>query len=95
MAEDPDRELLGEFLRVWVDCFGHTPTSVKDITSLMSSGDELREIIGDIAGERDGSVDRKRLGWWIKRHAGHVVNGLRLVKDTATHNAAKWKVEAV
>lgn len=95
MMEDPDRELLGEFLRVWFDRFGHTPTSVKDITSLIISGDELREIIGDIAGERDGSINRKRLGWWIKRHERQVVNGLRLVQDTATHNAAKWKVESV
>lgn len=95
MMEDPDRELLGDFLRAWFDRFGQVPTSVKEATCLFKSSDTLREIIGDIAGERDGSIDRKRLGWWIKRHAGRVVNGLRLAKDTATHNAAKWKVESV
>ncbi|TXI42120.1 MAG: hypothetical protein E6Q59_01190 [Nitrosomonas sp.] len=95
MMEDPDRELLGEFMQAWQDCFGHAPTSVKESICLFKSSDTLREIIGDIAGERDGSVDRKRLGWWIKRHAGRVVNGLRLVKDTAAHNAARWKVESV
>ena len=83
------------FLREWFDRFGHRPTSVKDLTSLISSGNELREIIGDIAGERDGSINRKRLGWWIKRHARQVVNGLRLVQDTAIHNTAQWKVESV
>lgn len=95
MAEDPDRELLGEFMQAWHDCFGHAPTSVKEAICLFKSSDTLREIIGDIAGERDGSVDRKRLGWWIKRHAGRVVNGLRIVKDTAIHSAAKWKMESV
>ncbi len=95
MKEDPDRELLGEFMHAWHDCFGHAPTSVKEAICLFKSSDTLREIIGDIAGERDGGVDRKRLGWWIKRHEGRVVNGLRIVKDTATHNAAKWKVESV
>lgn len=95
MCNDPDRELLGEFLRLWLDRFGHAPTSVKDASTLLYAGDELREIIGDIAGERDGSINRRRLGWWIKRHARQVVNGLRLVQDTATHNAAKWKVESV
>lgn len=95
MNDDPDRELLGEFLRLWLDRFGHAPTSVKDASTLFHAGDELREIIGDIAGERDGSINRKRLGWWIKRHARQVVNGLRFVQDTATHNAAKWKVESV
>jgi len=53
------------------------------------------DAITDIAGERDGTINRKRLGWWIKRHAGQVVNGLRLVADTSTRNAAKWKVESV
>lgn len=95
MNDDPDRELLGEFLQLWFDQFGHSPTSVKELISLFTSSEELREIIGDIAGERDGSVNRRRLGWWIKRHARQVVNGLRLVQDTATSNAAKWKIESV
>lgn len=95
MMEDPARELLGELMRVWFDCFGHVPTSVKDITRLMYGGEELHEIIEEIAGERDGSINRNRLGWWIKRHSGQVVNGRRLVKDPAIRNAAKWKVETV
>ncbi|WP_293007540.1 hypothetical protein [Nitrosomonas sp.] len=62
---------------------------------MLLAGDDLREIIGDIAGERDGSVNRKLLGWWIKRHARQIVNGLGLVQDTSTHNAARWKIESV
>lgn len=95
MNDDPDRELLGEFMQAWFACFGSKPTSVKEAIHLLYSSDDLREIIDDIAKERDGSVNRKRLGWWIKRHARQVVNGLRLVQDTATHNTAKWKVELV
>lgn len=93
MGEDPDRELLGEFLQAWFNRYANVPTSVKDATSLSFSNDELREIIGNIGGGRDGSIKRKRLGWRIKRHARQVVNGLRLVHDTSTHNAAKWKLE--
>lgn len=95
MNDDPDRELLGEFIQTWFKCFKSVPTSIKDAINPFHSSDELREIMGDIASERDGSIDRKRLGWWIKRHAGQVVNGLRFVKDTSTHNAAKWKAESV
>ena len=94
MNDDPDREQLGEFLRLWFDQFGNSPTSVKDLTSLFTSSEELREIIGDIAGERDGRVNRRRLGWWIKRHVRQVVNGLRLVQDSAKSNSAKWKIES-
>ncbi|MBL0011357.1 MAG: hypothetical protein IPP22_10900 [Nitrosomonas sp.] len=43
MKEDPDRELLGEFMHAWHDCFGHAPTSVKeailsDICLIVSQG---------------------------------------------------------
>lgn len=96
MMDDPDRELLGEFLMVWHDCFDYAATSVKEAICRIKLSGSLRDIIGDIAGERDGSIDRRRLGWWIKRHSGRVVNGLRFVKDTSTtNNAAKWKVESV
>lgn len=103
MNDDPDRELLGEFLQAWFAKFGKTPALVKDaINAAQARGinfdypnETLLEAINDIAGERDGSINRKRLGWWIKRHAGRVVNGLRIVQDTASLNAAKWKVESV
>lgn len=56
----------------------------------------LHETVTDIAGERDGTIDRRRLGCWIKCHVGRVVNGLRFVRDDeTTRNAAKWKVESV
>jgi hypothetical protein len=94
MNDDPDRELLDDFLQAWYSQFNKSPALVKDAINAVFNT-SLREVLIDIAGERDGTVNRKRLGWWIKRHAGRVVNGLRLVPDTATHNAAKWKVESI
>lgn len=103
MNDDPDRELLGEFLKAWFSHFGKSPASVKDAINAAQrrgvnynhTNEPLLEAITDIAAERDGSINRRRLGWWIKRQAGRVVNGLRFVQDTSTLNAAKWKVESV
>jgi len=103
MNDDPDRELLGEFMQAWHSSFGKVPTLIKDvITAAQLRGincnrlnETLWEALTDIAGERDGTINRKRLGWWIKRHAGRVVNGLRFVQDTSSLNASKWKVESV
>jgi hypothetical protein len=104
MNNDPDRELLGEFLQAWFAIFGKTPALVKDaIAAAQSRGinyeyrnEALLEAITDIAGERDGSINRKRLGWWIKRHAGRVVKGLRFVQDESiASNTARWRVESV
>jgi len=103
MNDDPDREVLGEFMQAWQVRFGQTPALVKDaINAAHIRGvgyerlnESLLEAITDIAGERDGSINRKRLGWWIKHHAGQVVNGLRFAQDSSSLNAAKWKVESV
>ncbi|NOT13783.1 MAG: hypothetical protein HOP23_18480 [Methylococcaceae bacterium] len=103
MNDDPDKELLGDFLQAWFEKFGKTPALVKDVINAAQArgiqfdyaNEALLETITDIAGDRDG-INRKRLGWWIKRHAGRVVNGKRLVQDKSiTANAAKWKVESV
>ena len=103
MCDDPDRELVGDFLLAWRKRFGKTPALVKDVINAgLTRGincsfieEALLEAITDIAGERDGSINRKRLGWWIKRHAGQVVNGLRFVQDKSiASNSAKWKVTA-
>lgn len=103
MQDDPDREQLGELLQAWSGKFGKSPTLVKDVINaayfkgvhMTFDNETLLEAITDIAGERDGTINRKRLGWWIKRHAGRIVNSQRFVQDSASANAAKWKVESV
>jgi len=94
IVEDPDRELLGELLRTWNDRFGGVPTSVKEVIHQLNLHEDLHDAIVVIAGEKDGTINRRRFGRWLKRHSGRIVNDLRMVKDTSTHNAAKWKVEA-
>jgi len=55
---------------------------------------DLREILKDIAVER-GEINRRKLGWWIKRHAGRIVNGLRFIRASGNRSAEAWQVEEV
>jgi hypothetical protein len=55
---------------------------------------ELSEILHDIAGERD-TINNRKLGWWIKRHTGQIVDGLRFVKSNSEGSAERWRVESV
>ena len=55
---------------------------------------ELREVLHDIADER-GEINRRRLGWWIRRHAGRIVGGLRFVRASGNRSAEAWQVESV
>jgi hypothetical protein len=55
---------------------------------------ELREVLEDIAAER-GEINRKRLGRWINRHAGRIVNGRRFTSLNGSSSSKRWQVESV
>ncbi len=98
MADDPDRETLGRLLTAWQAVFGGAPAMVRDAISHTSAFQDeqvdLREVIHDIAAER-GDINRRRLGWWIKRHAGRIVDGRRFVRVSGSRSADAWIVESV
>lgn len=96
MAEDPDRETLDRLLTGWQSAFGRTAAMVRDAIRASAFGDEhaeLREVLHDIADER-GEINRRRLGWWIRRHAGRIVDGRRFVRASGNRSAEAWQVES-
>jgi hypothetical protein len=96
MAEDPDRETLGRLLTAWQMAFGKVPAMMRDAVKQASAfHDEyidLREVLHDIADER-GDINRRKLGWWIKRHAGRIVDGRHFVRASGNRSADAWQVE--
>jgi hypothetical protein len=97
IAEDPDRETLDRFLRSWQSAFGERPAMVRDAVRLSAFGEEyveLREVMRDIADER-GEINRRRLGWWIRRHVGRIVDGRRIERHSNSGGAESWIVKQV
>lgn len=98
MLDDPDRETLARLLTAWFSVFGKTPTMVRDAVKQALPFDdantELREVLRDIADER-GEINRRKLGWWIRRHAGRIVNGKRFVRASGNRSAEAWQIEVV
>ena len=98
MTEDPDRETLARLLTSWFTVFGKTPAMVRDaVKQAITFNDEnaeLREVLRDIADER-GEINRRKLGWWIRRHAGRIVNGQRFIRASGNRSAEAWQVEVV
>lgn len=97
MADDPDREMLGHLLTGWQSAFGRSAAMVRDAVRVSACGGEhaaLREVLHDIAEER-GQINRRRLGWWIRRHAGRIVDGRRFVRANGNRSAEAWQVESV
>jgi hypothetical protein len=98
MTEDPDRETLGRLLTAWQAVFGKTPAMVRDAVKQAAVSQkehqELGEVLRDIAEER-GEINRRKLGWWIKRHAGRIVDGRRFVRASGNRSAEAWQVDVV
>ena len=98
MEADPDREQLGRLLQAWFGAFGSTPKKVREaVQSAQISRDtqgDLWDVCEDIAGER-GEINNRRLGNWIRRHLGRIVDGLRFAREGGKHLAEKWRVQSV
>lgn len=92
MEDDPEAAMLRALLAAWWDRFGRTPRTVKEI---VKAGDEddspLAEVLHDIAGE-GRAINGRRLGWWLRRQSGRIVNGLKLVQYGAVSGVAQWKM---
>lgn len=96
MAHDPDREELAAFLEVWEQRYGKYATAIKRVVADCALWADLKEVLPDLAIERDGTINKRKLGWWLKRHSGRVVNGLRLVVDGGFKtNSVRWKIEKI
>ena len=98
MADDPDRETLGRLLTAWHSVFGKTAAMIRDAVKRASlihdDYVDLREVLRDIADDR-GEINRRKLGWWIRRHAGRIVDGRRFVRASGNRSAEAWQVEVV
>ena len=98
IADDPDRETLSRLLESWFSVFGKTTAKVRDAvrhaTENYDANVELREVLHDIAGER-GEINRRKLGWWIKRHAGRIVDGKKIVRGSGDGSSTYWRIEVV
>ena len=68
--------------------------AIREANRGMSDPTGLHEVLLDIAGER-GEINSRKLGWWIRRHSGRIVNGLRFVRLNQNSSAEKWRVESV
>ncbi len=96
MAADPDREVLGCVLLAWKAVFGPDPARVRNAVQETENGkhSELREALLEVAGER-GEINRRKLGWWLRKNAGRIVGGTRFARCNVNAPSEVWKVEKV
>jgi len=96
LSQDPDREVLGRLLHLWKQEFGSSPTMVRE--AIKRSEDfgkiDLKEILLEVAEQR-GEVSGRKLGRWLSRHQGRIVDGLRFERASGTTSAERWQAKTV
>lgn len=93
MREDPEKVRLTRLLNLWMTHFGKSPVTVKQLIACLD--EEVKDILEDIAPGKYETVNRRSLGRWIQKQVGRVINGHRLVTDSATRNVQAWRLESL
>jgi putative DNA primase/helicase len=103
---DPDRGGISEVLAAWHNSMGDEPCTVKTIAAKVQAKDrddygvggfinpDLREALMNVAPNRDGSLDAKKLAWWLRKNAGKIAGGMKVIQDGRDDHTktAVWKV---
>lgn len=101
---DPETSKLRALMSAWHECYGSTPVRVGELVADAAPSDgedapsgiraELLEALREIAGEPE-RINRRRLGRWIERHSGRVLDGRRIEPAGSRSNTRVWQVREV
>lgn len=104
-AEDPVIASLGTVMAAWHATMGssaRTTGAVKEQAELLNpfgnpANGELLQSLVEVAEDRRGGIDPKRLGHFLSRHQGRIVNGLKIApsNDDAHSKQRRWSVTRV
>lgn len=79
---DPELSQLTELVHAWRECFGTVPALASTACDVAERGQfTLKEVLADVCGDRGGALNRKKLGWYLKRHAARHVQGFQFVGE--------------
>jgi putative DNA primase/helicase len=95
ISDDPELANLEALLAAWYETFRDDPMSVQGVVELTKEDEscvELAECIATVASDRRGKINNQAFGFWLKRNAGRIAGGLRVLRLPGA--IARWRVEA-
>src|SRR5262249_16506530 len=73
-----------------------THKTVQEVINAALVDQNLHSALLSVAGNDSGLlVSNRRLGWWLKRVEGKIVNKLRLIRAGSSRGYPLWKLEVV
>ena len=91
---DPARETLGAVVTQWNEHLGHEQAyTVQDVIKLAALEADFQTALVAVAGNRTGLlVSNDRLGRWLKKVQGKIVNGLCLLQAGNVRGYPFWRL---
>ena len=103
-AEDPELASIRELFSLWPDYLDldrpYTTSRIVEVACEAPAPDDfnrqpLKALLLQVAGDRGGGVSTNRLGWWLRRISGRVVDGHRLTLSHPNKALAAFSLSRV
>lgn len=92
---DPVLGTLRAVLKAWRSAFGDAPVTARSLVDTAVSGGVLADALSQIPDMRGGH-DVVKLGYWLRKNKGRIVDGLRIAGAGVVHGgAAAWRCDEV
>jgi hypothetical protein len=92
VGEAPDREVLVFLLAAWHATFGGEGTTASDAVKRAATDTELHGAMVAVGAHHSEKPDARRLGYYLRKVAGRVVQGLSFERAGSTGGAVRWIV---
>ena len=84
VQNDPDSDPLLGLLTAWWGVFRSSAIPLRKALEVANSGEKkLLDAFHETPAEERGSINRTKLGWYLKKNAGRIVGGMKFVETTA------------
>jgi hypothetical protein len=94
VGEAPDREVLAVLLAAWHAELGEGTTTAAEAVKRAAAVAALQDAIVGVGADHGGKPDAKRLGYYLRKVAGRVVQGLVFERRGDRQGTARWAVRA-
>ena len=78
LREDPAHEALGNFVSAWWECFSDRGVTVRKVVDRAEMNAELKDALEELPVVERGYINRGKLGWFLKKNARRIVNGMEI-----------------
>lgn len=88
LENDSDTESLGRLMALWDGEFGSRPVTVRKVKDAAGRTEDLFDAIAEFPVVEPKGINSSKMGWFLKRNSGRIVNGRKFERVDASERTA-------